>query len=59
MYDIDGDGFITKSDILGIMTALNKLTGNLTTHSEKVYYSVDQAVCFLFLELFLGLIALG
>jgi hypothetical protein len=45
MYDMDGDGFITKSDILGIMTALNKLTGNLTTHSEKVYYSVDQAVC--------------
>jgi hypothetical protein len=45
MYDMDGDGYITKSDVLKIMTALNKLTGNLTTFSEKVYYSPDQAVC--------------
>lgn len=51
MYDLDNDGFVTRQEVTTIMTALNKLTGNLTTHSEKVYYSVEQAVRIAFLIL--------
>jgi len=34
MYDIDGDGFITRTEMLEIVTAIYKMMGNLTQMNE-------------------------
>jgi Ca2+-binding EF-hand superfamily protein len=44
MYDIDGNGFIDKHELVSIMEAFYKLVGPLVTFSGKRYESSQQLV---------------
>eukprot|EP01104_Vermistella_antarctica_P020243 TRINITY_DN8589_c0_g1_i1.p1 TRINITY_DN8589_c0_g1~~TRINITY_DN8589_c0_g1_i1.p1 ORF type:complete len:188 (+),score=69.46 TRINITY_DN8589_c0_g1_i1:150-713(+) len=44
MYDIDGDGFISRAEMLKVMESFYKLVGPLVTFSGKKYESPDQMV---------------
>lgn len=44
MYDLDGNGFITKEEMARIMDSFYKLVGPLVTFSGKKYESPSQLV---------------
>ena len=44
MYDLDGNGFITKEEMARIMDSFYKLVGPLVTFSGKKYESPAQLV---------------
>lgn len=44
MYDLDGNGFITKEEMARIMDSFYKLVGPLVTFSGKKYESPQQLV---------------
>jgi len=45
LYDVDGDGFISKSEMLLIVSAIYDLIGNLPTaaaeHVEHIFHQID------------------
>jgi Ca2+-binding EF-hand superfamily protein len=44
MYDLDGNGFITREDMLQVIEAFFKLVGPVVTFAGKKYESAEQLV---------------
>ena len=44
MYDLDGNGYIDRNEMIKIMTSFHRLVGPLVTFSGKTYESVAQLV---------------